>query len=127
MMLKLRNWQMNAQIRAVLKYQAITTLSIAIALGSIGGAHWGISAFLGGLVSLLGGAIYGVMLAKVGKGSAEAALLAMMRAESAKILLIVLLLWLVFATYEGIFGAGFIGTFIVTTLIFSLAVFMRDN
>lgn len=126
-MLRLQNSQMNMQIRVVLKYQAIATLLIAAVIGGIGGLHWGISAVLGGMISLLGGATYGMMLARVGKASAETALLGMMRAESAKILVIVLLLWLVFAGYEQVFGAGFIGTFIVTTLIFSVAVFIRDK
>ncbi len=126
-MLRLQNSQMNKQIRAVLKYQAIATLFIATVIGSIGGLHWGFSALLGGMISLLGGATYGMMLARVGKASAESALLGMMRAESAKILVIVLLLWLVFAGYEQVFGAGFIGTFIITTLIFSVAVFIRDK
>lgn len=118
---------MNNQIRAVLKYQAIATLFIAMVVGGIGGLHWGISAALGGMISLLGSAIYGKLLSKVGKGSAESALIGMMRAESAKIVVIVLLLWLVFASYEDVFGAGFIGTFIITTLIFSVAVFIRDK
>ncbi len=126
-MLRLQNSQMNMQIRAVLKYQAVATLLIAAVIGGIGGLHWGISAVLGGMISLLGGATYGMMLARVGKASAESALLGMMRAESAKILVIVLLLWLVFAGYEQVFGAGFIGTFIITTLIFSVAVFIRDK
>ncbi len=126
-MLRLQNSQMNMQIRVVLKYQAVATLLIAAVIGDIGGLHWGISAVLGGMISLLGGATYGMMLARVGKASAETALLGMMRAESAKILVIVLLLWLVFAGYEQVFGAGFIGTFIVTTLIFSVAVFIRDK
>ncbi len=126
-MLRLQNSQMNMQIRVVLKYQAVATLLIAAVIGGIGGLHWGISAVLGGMISLLGGATYGMMLARVGKASAETALLGMMRAESAKILVIVLLLWLVFAGYEQVFGAGFIGTFIVTTLIFSVAVFIRDK
>ncbi len=126
-MLRLQNSQMNMQIRAVLKYQAVATLLIAAVIGGIGGLHWGISAVLGGMISLLGGATYGMMLARVGKASAETALLGMMRAEFAKILVIVLLLWLVFAGYEQVFGAGFIGTFIVTTLIFSVAVFIRDK
>jgi ATP synthase protein I len=126
-MLRLQNSQMNKQIRAVLKYQAVATLLIAAVIGGIGGLHWGISAVLGGVISLAGGATYGTMLARVGKVSAETALLGMMRAESAKILVIVLMLWLVFAGYEQVFGAGFIGTFIVTTLIFSVAVFIRDK
>ena len=120
-------WQISAQIRTVLKYQAVVTLLIALIIAGMGGVHWGISALLGGLISLLGGITYGVMLSRAGKGSAENALLVMMRAEAAKILVIVLLLWLVLAVYEEVFGAGFIGTFIITTLIFSLAVFIRDK
>lgn len=130
-MLQLRDltmgWQISGQIRAALKYQAMITISIALVIGSIGGVHWGGSALLGGLISLLGGVTYSAMLSRVGRGSAEDALVGMMRAESAKILVIVLLLWLVFASYEQVFGAGFIGTFIVTTLIFSLAIFIRPT
>ena len=126
-MLQLRGWQMSKQIRTVLGYQVIVTISIAVIIGSIGGAHWGVSALLGGFVSLLGGVAYGLLLSRVGKGSAENALVSMMRAELAKIVVIVLLLWLILAGYDKIFGAGFIGTFIITTLIFSLAVFIRDK
>ena len=118
---------MNKQIRAVLKYQAIATFFIAVTIGMMGGLHWGISALLGGMISLLGGATFGWVLSRVGRGSAENALLGMMRAELAKVLVIILLLWLVFAGYEKVYGAGFIGTFIITTLIFSLAVFIRDK
>ena len=100
---------------------------IASVLGGIGGVHWGVSALLGGLISLAGGVTYCLLLSRVGKRSAECALLGMMRAEAAKLLVIVLLLWLVFASYEQVFGAGFIGTFIVTTLIFSLAIFIRQK
>ena len=126
-MLQLRDWQMSKQIRTVLEYQVIVTVSIAVIIGSIGGVHWGVSALLGGFVSLLGGVTYGLLLSRVGKGSAENALVSMMRAELAKIVVIVLLLWLILAGYDKIFGAGFIGTFIITTLIFSLAVFIRDK
>lgn len=126
-MLQLRGWQMSKQIRTVLGYQVIVTISIAVIIGSIGGAHWGVSALLGGFVSLLGGVAYGLLLSRVGKGSAENALVSMMRAELAKIVVIVLLLWLILAGYDEVFGAGFIGTFIITTLIFSLAVFIRDK
>ena len=118
---------MSKQIRTVLEYQVIVTVSIAVIIGSIGGVHWGVSALLGGFVSLLGGVTYGLLLSRVGKGSAENALVSMMRAELAKIVVIVLLLWLILAGYDKIFGAGFIGTFIITTLIFSLAVFIRDK
>lgn len=119
--------QIAGQIRTALKIQVVLTLLISLIIGSIGGVHWGVSALLGGLISVLGGATYGVLLARVSKGDAEAALIAMLRAESAKILVIVLLLWLVFASYAQVFGAGFIGTFIITTLIFSFAIFIRQK
>ncbi len=120
-------WQIARQIRTALKIQVVLTLLIAMVIGGIGGIHWGVSALLGGLISVLGGATYGLLLARVGKSSAEGALIAMLRAESAKILVIVLLLWLVFASYAQVFGAGFIGTFIITTLIFSFAIFIRQK
>ncbi len=120
-------WQIARQIRTALKIQVVVTLLIAMFIGGIGGIHWGVSALLGGLISVLGGATYGLLLARVGKSSAEGALIAMLRAESAKILVIVLLLWLVFASYAQVFGAGFIGTFIITTLIFSFAIFIRQK
>ena len=126
-MLQLQNLQINKQLRAVLKYQMIATLSIALVIGGVGGVHWGISALLGGLISLLSGFTFGAMISRVVKDSAEQALVRMMRAESVKILVIVLLLWLVFASYEQVFGAAFIGTFIITTLIFSLAIFIRQK
>ena len=120
-------WQISRQIRTALKIQVALTLLIALVIGGIGGIHWGVSALLGGLISVLSSVTYGVLLARVGKGSAEGALIAMLRAESAKVLVIVLLLWLVFASYAQVFGAGFIGTFIITTLIFSFAIFFRQK
>ena len=114
-------------MRAVLWYQAIVTLSIALIIGVAGGVHWGVSGMLGGLISMVAGLTYGVMTYRVGKSSAGNALVSMMRAESAKLLVIIMLLGLVFAGYEEVFGAGFIGTFIVTTLIFSLAIFIRNK
>ena len=126
-MLQSQNWQMSKEMRAVLWYQAIVTLSIALIIGVAGGVHWGVSGMLGGLISMVAGLTYGVMTYRVGKSSAGNALVSMMRAESAKLLVIIMLLGLVFAGYEEVFGAGFIGTFIVTTLIFSLAIFIRNK
>ena len=48
-------------------------------------------------------------------------------AEGVKIGLIVLLLWLVMATYRGVVVPVFIGSFIFTALFFAMAFFVRDN
>ena len=115
------------QIRAVLRLQAIITVLMALAVATLWGVHGGISALLGGLISVLASATYGVLISRVGKNSAGSALVGMMRAEAAKVLVIVSLLWLVFSAYQDISGVGFVGTFIVTTLVFSLAIFFRDT
>ncbi len=121
------HFPINPQIRTVLSYQIMATVVIALGVGVIGGLHWGVSALLGGFVSVAAGAAYGVMLSRAGKGSAENALRAMMRAESVKLCVIILSLWLVFSVYGQVVGVGFIGTFIVTTLIFSFAIFIRQK
>jgi len=117
----------NRQIRAAIKLQAMATVAVAIVAASLTGLHGGGSALLGGLVSIVAGTAYGAMLPKSGNFSASDALVGMMRAEAAKIVAIVLLLWLVFAAYKEVIGIVFIGTFILTTLIFSLALFLRTK
>jgi hypothetical protein len=49
-----------------------------------------------------------------------------LRAETVKIGLAVLLLWLVLANYSQAVVGALIATFIVTLLIFALAFFVRD-
>lgn len=115
------------QINAVLKLQVVITMSVALVAAVVGGKNAAISTFLGGMVSVVASLTYGILISRFGKGSAESALVSMMRAESAKLLVIALLLWLVFMVYEEVNGVGFIGAFVVTTLVFSLAVFIRDK
>ena len=115
------------QINTALKLQVVITVSIALVAAVVSGQHAAISALLGGSVSMISSLSYGILISRVGKGSAESALVSMMRAESVKLLVIVLLLWLVFSAYQEVNGVGFVGTFIVTTLVFSLAVFIRDK
>ena len=63
------------------------------------------------------------------KGKAQSAgeiLLGALMAEGVKIGLIVLLLWLVLATYDGVVAPAFFGSFVATVLIFGMALFVRD-
>jgi ATP synthase protein I len=50
-----------------------------------------------------------------------------LRAEAAKIMVAVLLLWLVFATYKQVVAVGFIGSFAVSILLFGMAFFVREE
>jgi len=49
-----------------------------------------------------------------------------LKAEGAKVGVIVILLWLVLAVYKEVVILGFIGTFIVAIIIFSMAIFLRN-
>ena len=51
----------------------------------------------------------------------------MLRAEAAKIGLMVLLLWTVLTMYEEVVVTGLIGSFLVTVVIFAMAIFVREN
>ncbi len=117
----------NRQIRAAIKLQAIVTLACAAVISGFAGVHGGGSALLGGLVSILAGAAYGAMLPKAGNYSAGNALVGMMRAEAVKLIVILVLLGLVFQAYKEVIGIAFIGIFILTTLIFSSAIFIRTK
>jgi ATP synthase protein I len=50
----------------------------------------------------------------------------MFRAEAAKILVIIALLWLVLSTYHEAVLPALIAAFIVTVLLFRVALFVRD-
>ena len=50
-----------------------------------------------------------------------------MRAEAAKVALIVVQLWLVLALYKQIVMAVFFGTFVLTVIFFTMAIFVRSR
>ena len=53
-------------------------------------------------------------------------LVAMFRAEAVKILLIVGGLWLVLSLYRDVVPVAFFSAFVITVVIFSMAIFVRD-
>ncbi len=59
--------------------------------------------------------------------SAAAVLLGALKAELVRVTVIVLMLWLVFTFYKDVSALGFIGTFAVTTVIYSLAIAVPDK
>ena len=117
--------QSNA-IRKVFRWQACATVAMALVAAALWGMHAGLSALLGGLVSMAAGAVFGIV-AYTGKGrSAGEVLRVALRAEAAKIIAAVLLLWLVLANYKEVVAPGFLGAFAVTVAIFSAAIAVRE-
>jgi ATP synthase protein I len=113
-------------IRKVFRWQANATVAMALAAAAFWGMHAGLSALLGGLVSMAAGAVFGIV-AYTGKGrSAGGVLRVALRAEAAKIIAIVLMLWLVLANYKEVVAPGFLGAFAITVAIFSAAITVRD-
>ena len=113
-------------IRTVLRWQLLATAALTIVAGFWAGAHGALSAALGGLVSFCSG-LAAAGVASLGKAdSAGGVLLFALGAEAVKIGLIVILLWLVLATYQDAVVLALIATFTVTVLIFAMAFFVRD-
>ena len=113
-------------IRTVLWWQLLVTAALTLAGGFLAGVDGSLSAALGGAVSICAGWVSAVV-ASMGKAqSAAEVLLAALRAEAVKIGLIVLLLWLVLKTYDGVVAPMLFGSFVVTVLIFTMAFFVRE-
>jgi ATP synthase protein I len=113
-------------IRTVLRWQLMATIALTLAGGILVGVDGALSAALGGAVSVCAGWVAAVVASKGKAQSAVEVLISALAAEGVKIGLIVLLLWLVLATYEGVVAPVFFGSFLVTVLIFGMAFFVRE-
>ena len=113
-------------IRTVLRWQLMATAVLTLAGGILAGVDGALSAALGGAVSLCAGWISAVVASKGKAQSAAEVLIGALMAEGVKIGLIVLLLWLVLATYDSVVAPAFFGSFVVTVLIFGMAFFVRE-
>ena len=120
----LRN--LSRPIRVVLRWQVIATAALALIAGAWAGGHGALSAVLGGAVSIVSGLASAVVVSLGRAKSAEGALFAVLRAEAVKIGLIVILLWLVLATYRDVAVLVFLGSFLLTVVIFAMAFFVRE-
>jgi ATP synthase protein I len=114
-------------IRVVLYWQLCVTIALAAGIGWWAGGPAGVSALLGGLVSVVATFAFGVIVSRVGVTSAGNVLRMALRAEAVKIMLMVLLSWLVFTTYRDLVGVAFFAVFAVTVLMFRFALFIRDQ
>jgi len=114
-------------IRTVLRWQLIATAVLALLGGILAGEHGALSAALGGVVSLSAG--WGsAKVATTGRAeSAGGVLVTALKAEGVKLGLIAILLWLVLAFYAEVVVPMFLGSFVATVLIFSMAFFVREH
>lgn len=117
-------------LRIVLGWQVVATMLLVVIGGWLAGLHGALSALLGGAVAIAGGMVFAFVAQppktqSQGPGTAWDGLARILKAEGAKILVIVILLALVLATYKEVVLVGFIGSFIAAVIIFSMAIFLR--
>lgn len=102
-------------------------VAVAVAFaGLLGGGSSAISALLGGGTALAGNMVF-AFLAHTQSESATDVVRMMIRAEAAKVTVIVLLLWLCFALYRELAGFAFFGAFVVSVLASGIASAVPDD
>jgi len=97
-----------------------------LAGGVFAGEHGALSAALGGAISVCAGWASAMVATTGREASAGGVLVSALMAEAVKLGLIVILLWLVLAAYAEVVVTAFIGSFVATVLIFSMAFFVRE-
>ncbi len=114
-------------IRTVLGWQLIATAVLAVAAGMLAGVHGALSAALGGAVSVSAGWTSAMVAMNGRDGSAGGVLVTAFKAEGVKLGVMALLLWLVLKAYADVVVTVFLGSFVATVLIFSMAFFVREH
>jgi ATP synthase protein I len=114
-------------IRAVLRWQLAATSVLTIAGGILAGVDGALSAALGGAVSMGAGWVSALVAAAGKADSAGSVLVTALKAEGVKLGVIAILLGLVLTAYSAVVVPAFLGSFIVTVLIFSMAFFVREH
>jgi ATP synthase protein I len=110
----------------VLKWQALATGVLALVAGAWAGGHGALSALLGGLVNITAGVVYAVLFLIGKRATAGHAMATLFRAEAGKVLVIIVQLWGVLSTYKDVVVPAFLAAFVITVLLFRVALFVRD-
>lgn len=116
----------NKAIRTALRWQLLATTALVLLSAFWAGVHGAFSAALGGAVSIVAALMFAFVTSRSKATTVEGTLVTALKAEGIKVGLIVVLLWLVFAFYKDLVALAFLGAFIATVVIFSLAFFVRD-
>jgi ATP synthase protein I len=113
-------------LRTVLRWQVYVAVALALVAGWWEGMSGAISALLGGLINVMAGLVYAMMISGKATKSAGQTLRTLVRAEASKIVLIVLQLWLVMTAYHDVVVTVFFAAFVISVLIFPMALLVRD-
>jgi ATP synthase protein I len=113
--------------RPIIGLQVLCTAAASLLSAWVAGMHGAISAALGGSIGIGAGLVFVALAARSKSKSAGEALYTALRAEAVKLVLMLLLLWIVLATYRDVVAVGLIGAFLATVLIFTMAILVREK
>ena len=120
-------WIRSKPVRTIMRWQLIVTVVMALILTPLWGFHGAVSAFLGGVVSIVAAAAFATIVSRYHGVTISGALKTALKAEAVKVMTMIALLWLVLTLYKDVVAVGLIGTFAVTVLVFGMALFVRDD
>jgi ATP synthase protein I len=112
--------QIGRAFRVTMAWQAAASGALAAWAGVLAGQAGFLSAVVGGGIGIVGVLAFALVAGtrtEDGRGTVRTAL----RAEAAKVMVIVLLLWLAFATYGDMMVLPFFGAFMVSVLLSGIA------
>jgi ATP synthase protein I len=118
------SFALSQPIRTVLRWQLLATALAIAVLGWFAGTHGAISAALGGAISITAGLAAAWYALRKPAADPAGMMASAMTAEALKVVLIIVGLIAVFVLYKQVIAFGFIATFAVTTLLFSMALFV---
>ena len=111
--------------RAMVWQVALTVLG-ALLFYYLFGLHGGLSAALGGVISVASSLVFRWLMRRSRSLQAMDTLMNMLRAEAAKVLVIIVGLLLAFNLYKDAVALALVATFIATTLVFISAAFLSN-
>ena len=113
-------------IRAVLRWQVVATVAVALGAGIWVGRHGAISAVLGGSINQLADLAYALMVSGGGIRTAGNTLRTLFRAEAVRVLLLVVLLGTVLTSYKDVVHPAFFLSFVVSVIVFRAAILVKE-
>ncbi len=114
-------------VRAVIQWQVIATVVVALCAWPIAGVEGAISALLGGLINVVAGFVYFAIASMGQMGTAFATVRKMVRAEAGKIIVIVVVMSSVLKTYEEVVFVPLFIAFAITALLPGVALLVPDE
>ena len=113
-------------IRILLYWQAGAVIVFAVIGWLWSGRHGAVSGALGATINLVANFVYALMGGIVRPATAIGALFLILRAEAFKVGLVLVQLLMVLVLYRDLAGGPFIAAFIVTALMFGIALRVRN-